>query len=207
MGIWILIALSVLAFIVADAFFDVSAKFSRWWVLRVLPFWGSIWGRARDAVEKAHPAHSTWNGETPARAHYDWLGFLWKAKWAILIVLGFAFAVGALRGCTPIWGPSRDTLRAELEASRAETQTQETINDRDRELSAIANDVAALRTEIRSQAQRGRDAIAAAAPSNEAPLDPGLVAAWRDGLDRLCVARADGARADTCGSGASPTVP
>lgn len=163
MGIWILIALLVLAFIVADAFFDVSAKFARWWVSRVLPFWGSIWGRARDAVEKAHPAHSTWNGETPARAHYDWLGFLWKAKWAILIVLGFAFAVGALRGCTPIWGPSRDTLKAELRherdvadaaerARKAEAMLADDVTERrnaaDAERRARSEDVANTEQEI-----------------------------------------------------------
>ena len=163
MWFWIFIAVAIVGFIFADAFFDISAKISRWWVSRALPFWRGVWGAARGAAEKAHPAHSTWNGETPAKAHYDWLGFIWKAKWLILILVLFVSGIGLMRGCTPIWGPSRDTLKAELRherdlsdaaerAHKAETMLAQDVTERrntaDAERRQRNEDVAATEQEI-----------------------------------------------------------
>lgn len=114
----------------------------------------------------------------------------------------FVLGVAAMRGCAPVLGKSRDALRAERDAARSEAEAQKTVNERDLEIHAIARDIAVIRAQLRDQAERGRHAIAAAAPRDEAPLDPLLVAAWRAALDELCVPRADGARADPCGPGA-----
>ncbi len=111
-----------------------------------------------------------------------------------------------------VWGAiefvkHQGRLEERLEQAEVETETQVVVNGRDTDIAAIAQDVALMRQQLRQLAQRGRDEIAAAAPANEPPLDPGVVAAWRASLDRLCVARADGARADPCGPKMERAVP
>jgi hypothetical protein len=127
------------------------------------------------------------------------LGWFWKYKAALLIVAAFLFVFGLLRGCdlNP-FGSSPDRLRLERDMAEAEVETQETINDRDQDIAAIDRDLALMRQQLQNLAQRGRDEIAAAAPDDEAPIDPELVAAFRNSLDRMCVPRADGTRADSC---------
>lgn len=227
--VWIIVGLCVLAYIFADAFFEVSAKLSGWWKLRARPAitraWGAVVGRL--PRKRAAPAVAPtiaedeiprfrWDGvplpPLPPMSHSvpeqpiepakrrsigQVATFLWKAKWLILIAVVALWAWGTL-GCTLPWAKSRDTLRAELNAANLETKAQRTINARDQELHAIARDLAVIRAQLRSQAQRGRDALQAATPENETPLDPGLVAVWRSNLDGLCVPRADGSRPDSC---------
>lgn len=192
MSIWVLIGIAVVAFLIGEAFFDLSFKISCFWKRRVQPVVGRVGARVRDAVSKTHPAQSTWDGEAPAERAFDWGAFLWKAKWAILIIVGFVVAVSFMRD----WTGGR--ARLERDIARGETQTQVTVNARDADIAAISQDVALMRQELRHLSQRGRNDLAAAAPLNEAPLDPGLVAVWRNNLDELCVARPDGARSDSC---------
>lgn len=107
---------------------------------------------------------------------------------ACLLVFGLPFGLGKSKG----------ELRLERDLAEGETQTQETINERDTDIHAIGQDIALLRQQIENLSQRGRDDLRAAAPAHEAPIDPNLVSSWRANLDRMCVARADGSRADSC---------
>lgn len=123
-------------------------------------------------------------------------------SWGLIGVVAFGLAFLAL---VHFFGQSQRALGAsEVRAdyAEAEAHAQEIINERDLEIGALAQSVAVMRADLRAISQRGHDAIAAATPSNEAPLDPGLVAAWRSALDELCVARADGSFVHSCGPSA-----
>lgn len=125
----------------------------------------------------------------------------WAAKNPVAVVAIIVLALWLIYGaaCSPFGlGKSRGELRLERDLAEGETQTQETINERDTDIAAIGQDIALLRQQIENLSQRGRDDLRAAAPANEAPIDPNLVSAWRANLDRMCVARADGSRADSC---------
>lgn len=132
----------------------------------------------------------------------SFLSFLWRWKLPLLVVVFFIVGMSTLRGCTPEIGKSADTLRFERELAEAEAETQAAINARDAVIAQAAQDAALSRERIQQASQRGRDAIEAATPENEAPLDPELVRAFRLALDELCIVRADGSRADTCGPSA-----
>jgi hypothetical protein len=126
----------------------------------------------------------------------------WAAKNPVavlaLAVLALWLTVGA--SCSGPFGKSRDALRLERELAEREAQFQETLRERDEAITAIRTETARTLQQIRLESQRGHDAIAAATPEHEEPIDPALVAAFRDALDGLCVPRADGTRADTCRS-------
>mgnify|MGYP000508836781 CR=1 FL=1 len=192
MGLWIFIGIGVLVFIIGDAFGDWSFKISGLWKRKLQPALGSVGARVRDAVLGSHPARSTWDGETPAKRGFDWMAFLWKAKWAILIFVLFVVGVTYMRD----WTGGR--ARLERDIARGETETQVTVNERDQEIAAIGQDVALMRQQLTYLSQRGRNELAAATPDHEEPIDAGLVAVWRNTLDELCVERADGSSADTC---------
>lgn len=135
------------------------------------------------------------------RALSNLAGFLWRWKWAILVLCFFILAVGLMRGCAgPLdFGKSRGQIALERELAEQEVRTQEQLRKRDAAIAEIRSQTAVQLAQIRLESQRGRDAIAAATPEHEDPIDPNLVAAWRDALDRLCVARANGDRANSCG--------
>ena len=135
------------------------------------------------------------------RALANLASFLWRWKWAILVVCFFSLAVGLMRGCAgPLdFGKSRGQIALERELAEGEVEVREKIIDRDAAISEIRAELAAVRATLQANHQRGRDAIEAARPANEQPLDPSVVAAWRQSLDGLCVERADGSRADSCG--------
>lgn len=126
----------------------------------------------------------------------------WAAKNPVavlaLAVLALWLTVGA--SCSGPFGKSRDALRLEREIAEREAQFQETLRERDEAITAIRTETARTLQQIRLESQRGHDAIAAATPEHEEPIDPALVAAFRDALDGLCVPRADGTRSDTCRS-------
>ena len=126
----------------------------------------------------------------------------WAAKNPVavlaLAVLALWLTVGA--SCAGPFGKSRGELRLEREIAEREAQFQETLRERDEAITAIRTETARTLQQIRLESQRGHDAIAAATPEHEEPIDPALVAAFRDALDGLCVPRADGTRADTCRS-------
>ena len=126
----------------------------------------------------------------------------WAAKNPVavlaLAVLALWLVVGA--SCAGPFGKSRGELRLEREIAEREAQFQETLRERDEAITAIRTETARTLQQIRLESQRGHDAIAAATPEHEEPIDPALVAAFRDALDGLCVPRADGTRADTCRS-------
>lgn len=126
----------------------------------------------------------------------------WMAKnpmLAIGLVVLAAFLLLGPPSCSP-FGKSRGELRLEREIAQRQAQFQETLRERDEAITAIRTETARTLEQIRLESQRGHDAIAAATPEHEDPIDPNLVAAWRDALDGLCVPRADGTRADTCRS-------
>lgn len=184
-------------------------------------------GKARGLVLGAAPASKVSMGisaEIPAgnevrptppnknieigRALANLASFLWRWKWAILVVCFFSLAVGLMRGCAgPLdFGKSRGQIALERELAEGEVEVREKIIDRDAAISEIRAELAAVRATLQANHQRGRDAIEAARPANEQPLDPSVVAAWRQSLDGLCVERADGSRADSCGPGTSPAL-
>ena len=135
------------------------------------------------------------------------VGFLagliaWIARNPVLAVGLIVLALFLLLGppsCSP-FGKSRGELRLEREIAQREAQFQETLRERDEAITEIRTETARTLQQIRLESQRGHDAIAAATPEHEEPIDPNLVAAFRDALDGLCVPRADGTRADTCRS-------
>lgn len=219
MNFWHVLLIGVGLYIVADAFFDVSEKISRW----VRGAWGSVSG----AVMGSPPARAATLTEVEApitdrekieilpsgkKAKVDWgraagniLAFFtglvaWIVKHPIaaagIAVLILWLVVGA--SCSVPFGKSKGELRLERELAQAETRMQQRLNERNQDIAELRAEARSLREQIRTNGQRGRDAIAAATPEHEEPLDPGLVAAWRDGLDGLCVPRADGDRLDTC---------
>ncbi len=55
-------------------------------------------------------------------------GFIWRYKWALLVLVIFIFGVSVLRGCTPgLPGfKSKADLRAELREARAENEARKT---------------------------------------------------------------------------------
>lgn len=178
-------------------------------------------GKARDAVLGLRPVASVGDNLSrtevsppPAnkpisagKAIANVLGFFggllaWMAKNPVLaigLVVLAAFLLFGAPSCSP-FGKSKGELRLEREIADAELRTQETLRERDEAIAAIRLDTARTLQQIRLESQRGHDEIAAATPDHEEPLDPELVAAWRDALDRLCVPRADGNRGDTCRS-------
>jgi hypothetical protein len=145
LGLWLLLIAAFIAYVAADAAFDASDKISRFWRLRALPVLRSVWGAVAGVAPRAAPAapraHDDSRGRANSAASVDnqgplgdflqsrgrvvhWgeiLAFLWKAKWLILILSIFVVVTGTLRGCSPPWGKSRDTLQAELKNARADT--------------------------------------------------------------------------------------
>lgn len=131
--------------------------------------------------------------------------FCWRYKLLLLGIAIFIMGASVLRGCSIPFadiGKSRGQIALEREIAEGEVETQKTINKRDGALDDLADELEAIRREIRYTAEQGRNEIEAARPTDEAPIDPGVVAAWRSSLDRLCVPRADGSRADSCGPSA-----
>lgn len=184
---------------------------------KLIPWVRGAAGKARGVVLGSRPAASTRDNLSPievsptppknpiraGQALKNILAFFggllaWMAKnpvvaiglvlLACLLVFGLPFGLGKSKG----------ELRLERDLAEGETQTQETINERDTDIHAIGQDIALLRQQIENLSQRGRDDLRAAAPAHEAPIDPNLVSSWRANLDRMCVARADGSRADSC---------
>ena len=183
-------------------------------------------GKARDAVFGAAPARTLTEVSPPAanktieaargqnggqndfvRAARNILAFFggllaWMAKnpmLAIGLVVLAGFLLFGAPSCSP-FGKSRGELRLEREIAQREAQFQQTLRERDEAITAIRTETARTLQQIRLESQRGHDAIAAATPEHEDPIDPNLVAAWRDALDGLCVPRSDGNRSDTCRS-------
>lgn len=132
---------------------------------------------------------------------FGWCLRHWKL---IGIVLFAVFVLFTMRSCGDYFGlgKSKGELRLERELAEANARVLEIENERDAEIAQVARDVAVIRAQIRIASQRGQDEIAAAAPANEAPIDDGLAAAFHDALDGLCIQRADGSLANSCGSGA-----
>jgi len=170
--VWLILLICVPVYIVADAFFEVSAKLSGWWKLRARPVlrrvWGAVAGRSpairesrKVEVAPAAPARNAapslpehgGAGARGAISPAEILAFLWKAKWLILFLSIFVVVVGTMRGCTPPFAKSRDTLRAELQdasentavathetklATKAIELSEETTRDRSRRERVIA---------------------------------------------------------------------
>ena len=220
LGLWFLLIGLLVAYVIADGFFDLSNQIRSWARPLWRAAWGAVVGVARKRAAPAAPVTGhVGTASADSGSHMDQsapvqtppnnpirlpsitsvLGWFWKYKAALLIVAAFLFVFGLLRGCdlNP-FGSSPDRLRLERDMAEAEVETQETINDRDQDIAAIDRDLALMRQQLQNLAQRGRDEIAAAAPDDEAPIDPELVAAFRNSLDRMCVPRADGTRADSC---------
>lgn len=137
MGLWLIIIACFIAYVFADAAFDTSKKISRFIRFGALPWirgaWGAVWGRRSKvapsvASNPSKVSNSSNDGafetsNAPASnvrtiSASKVFAFLWKAKWAILIAVIFVSGVALMRGCTPPWAKSRDTLRAELKEAR-----------------------------------------------------------------------------------------
>ena len=193
LGLWLVIIASFAAYVFADAAFDVSKTISRFIRLRALPVLRGVWGavvgrlpaRAAPAAKQAYTTpephiERPMQGSIQASAV---LAFLWKAKWAILLLLLFVFGVGALRGCVPFdFAKSRDTLRAERNAERLNT-----------EVAKHEADLGALSAELAERSQtRARRADAIVAQADQDLEDAvsqddfdALYRAYRNGYDGL----------------------
>lgn len=211
LSLWLLTIALFVAYVVADAAFDASQKISAFVRLRALPVIRGAWGAVVGAAKPAAPMVAMVNNSpiSPDNGHYvsvtisGVLAFLWKWRAPFLFLAGFVIVVSLMRGCSfPNFGKSAGHIALERDLAEAEVKIQGAINARDAEIADVARDVALMRQQLQSLSQRGRDEIAAAAPDDEAPIDPELVAAWRRALDGLCVVRADGSFASTCGSSA-----
>lgn len=210
-----LIPIGIVAYVIADAFFDVSDKISKW----VRGAWGGARGvfarkdknspaqAAAVVTEESKSANRLQTESDQARKPINWtraltniLGFFLRYWQPIVLVILALVIISAFRGCSlPFDGKSKDALRLERELAEARAETQEQLRQRDEAIAAIRINTAREIAQIRLESQRGHDEIAAATPEHEEPLDAGLVAAWRSSLDRLCVPRANGDRSDTCG--------
>lgn len=176
-------------------------------------------GKARDAVLGLRPVASVGDNLSrtevsppPAnkpisagKAIANVLGFFggllaWMAKNPVLAIGLVVLACLLVFGLPFGLGKSKGELRLEREIAQREAQFQETLRERDEAITAIRTETARTLQQIRLESQRGHDAIAAATPEHEEPIDPALVAAFRDALDGLCVPRADGTRSDPCRS-------
>lgn len=182
---------------------------------KLFPWVRGVAGKARDVFAGVRPARTLTEvspipPKNPIRAGQavkNIVGFLagliaWIARNPVLAVGLIVLALFLLLGppsCSP-FGKSRGELRLEREIAQREAQFQETLRERDEAITEIRTETARTLQQIRLESQRGHDAIAAATPEHEEPIDPNLVAAFRDALDGLCVPRADGTRADTCRS-------
>lgn len=133
--------------------------------------------------------------------------FLWRWKWALLVVAFFFFGVGLLRGCVPSigdLGKSRGEIALERELAQAETELQEAVNARDAIIAQAAQEAAIHRAQISVLLDQGRQDIEAATPDDETQIDPSLELAWRGALGRLYAnAGIDAASPNPGGAGAS----
>lgn len=133
MWFWLVLVVCVALYVVADAFFDVSKRISMFWRLKAWPWlawrWTCVWGVTARKAAVSSPPIPTATPPTSSPANRisagQMLAFLWKAKWLIAIVAAFVLVVGTLRGCAPIWGKSRDELRAEVKDARADAAAAE----------------------------------------------------------------------------------
>lgn len=193
LGLWLVIIAAFIAYVFADAAFDVSKTISRFIRLRARPVLRRVWGavvgrlpaRAAPAAKQAYTTPEP-HIERPMQGSIQApavLAFLWKAKWAILFLLLFVFGVGALRGCVPFdFAKSRDTLRAERNAERLNT-----------EVAKHEADLGALSAELAERSQtRARRADAIVAQADQDLEDAvsqddfdALYRAYRNGYDGL----------------------
>lgn len=130
--------------------------------------------------------------------------FAFLAKNPILCI-GILFVAAWLiwgTGCVRLpFTESREHAIARANQAQTEAKVKDLELDRNAEIGRIARDVAVLRSQLSSLSEQGHDEIAAATPTDEAPIDPGLVAAWRNSVERLCLypTDANGHLPDSCG--------
>lgn len=164
MNFWHVLLIGVGLYIVADAFFDVSEKISRW--VR------GTWGRVSGAVFGRPPARAVAvtkiSPEAPAvtetaRPRIDFgravanvtgfvtglVGFLVRYWKPIALVLLALFILGLMRGCSlPFdWGKSKGELRLERELAEANTR----LAQHETRLSELSRDLA-----VNSERDRSR---------------------------------------------------
>lgn len=156
LGLWFLLIGLLVAYVIADGFFDLSRKIRSWARPLIRRAWGAVVGVARKRAAPAAPRNSRSTNspentplsrvdaaksqqdqgnssvdhiakepaQTPPNKSIDLgavLARFWKWKAPLLALAAFLFMFGLLRGWS-LFGPSRDTLRAELKEARADNE-------------------------------------------------------------------------------------
>ena len=162
LGLWFLLIGLLFAYVIADGFFDLSNKIRSWARPLWRAAWGAVVGVARKRAAPAAPVTGhVGTASADSGSHMDQsapvqtppnnpirlpsitavFAWFWKWKAPILIVSAGLFVFGMLRGWS-LFGPSRDTLRAELKEARVDNA----VLDHERLLEKLAGEVA-LETE------------------------------------------------------------
>lgn len=160
MSVWLILVVAMAVYVAADAFLNLTRRVSLL-IRRGLD-------RARAAVHAmrtqfqiasvmAAPVvpESAKSAKPAQPVLRDALAWLWRYRVAIVLVVVFAASVSLMRGCTPIFGKSRDTLQAELKVAQSNAEVAEFEADL-----AIKAGQLALNTE--RTVARAREAVAEA---------------------------------------------
>ncbi|MGE0533126.1 MAG: hypothetical protein AB7P35_17595 [Hyphomonadaceae bacterium] len=149
MSVWLILVVAMAVYVAADAFFNLTRR------LAILVRSGLDRARAAGHALRTQ-VHIARVMAAPAKPVLrDALAWLWRYRVAIVLVVVFAASVSLMRGCTPIFGKSRDTLQAELKVAESNAELAEFEADL-----AIKAGQLALNTE--RTVARAREAVAEA---------------------------------------------
>jgi hypothetical protein len=147
LGLWFLLIGLLVAYVIADGFFDLSNKIRSWARPLWRAAWGAVVGGARKRAAPAAPVTGhVGTASADSGSHMDQsapvqtppnnpirlpsiaavFAWFWKWKAPILALAAFLFVFSLMRGCSiPFIGKSRDTLQAELKVERANVAVAE----------------------------------------------------------------------------------
>lgn len=120
----------------------------------------------------------------------QFFGWCFRNWIPIVGVCALLFLIAMAKGCSvpgPFHVKSKEELRLEAEIAVANAATTELRRQRDLAIADAEREAALRQAQIAVISAQGRNEIAEATPEHEEPIDPGLSAAWRHSLERLCI--------------------